>query len=152
MGNASLRRFISALAGALLVALAAAPAAAQPPRPIPSAEAPPAASAAAPPPAPEMAPDSPRASVKHYLDLCRAGEYAEAAEYLDLPEARRAEGPLLARRLKAVLDRQIWVKVEDISPAPLGKASDRLPPGVEEIGTIPGRSGPEPVRLVRRHG
>jgi MscS family membrane protein len=99
-----------------------------------------------------MAPDSPRASVKRYLELCRAGEYAEAAEYLDLPEAMKAEGPTLARRLKAVLDRQIWVKIEDISPAPMGKESDKLPPGVEEIGTVPGRTGFEPVRLVRRRG
>jgi MscS family membrane protein len=100
----------------------------------------------------EMAPDSPRASVKSYLDLCRAGEYAEAAEYLDLAEPQKAQGPVLARKLKAVLDRQIWVKIEDISPASLGRDNDNLPPGVEEIGFVPGRSGQEPVRLVRRRG
>jgi MscS family membrane protein len=124
------------------------PPAAAEPRPAASAEPPTAAAASS----PEIPPDSPRASVKHYLDLCRAAEYGEAAEYLDLPEHMRAAGPELARKLKAVLDRQIWVKLEDISPASQGKESDKLPPGVEEIGAVPGRTGQEPVRLVRRRG
>lgn len=140
----------------LSLAAVTLPAAAQP-RPAPGVEthaspANGAGSGEGPKAAPEMAPDSPRASVKSYLDLCRAGEYAEAAEYLDLAEPQKAQGPALARKLKAVLDRQIWVKIEDISPASLGRESDNLPSGVEEIGSVPGRSGQEPVRLVRRRG
>jgi MscS family membrane protein len=131
--------------------LAPATAAAQPkPAPVPTAAAT-AAPAPAPAPAEEVAPDSPRASVKRFLALCRAGEYGEAATYLDLPDARKPEGALLARRLKAVLDGQIWVKLENISAKPLGDHKDKLPAGVEEIGVIPGPNGPEPVRLVRRH-
>jgi MscS family membrane protein len=98
----------------------------------------------------EMAPDSPRASVKRYFDLCRAGEYADAADYLDLPRNERADGAELARKLKVVLDREIWVKLESISPQPLGNQSDKLPPGVEELGVIKMPSGEEPIRLVRR--
>ena len=97
-----------------------------------------------------VAPDSPRASVERYLELCRAGEYADAAAYLDVAEARRADAPALARRLKAVLDRQIWVNVDDLSPLPFGKTTDKLPTGVEEIGKIPGTLGMDPVRIVRK--
>ncbi|MFT3776519.1 MAG: hypothetical protein QM820_65090 [Minicystis sp.] len=90
------------LALSLLVAAPAAAAAAQP-KPAPAAITP----APAPAPVEPGAPDSPRASVKRFLDLCRVGEYAEAAVYLDLAEAQKPEGAQLARRLKAVLDRQI---------------------------------------------
>jgi MscS family membrane protein len=129
--------------------LAAAPAAAAQPKPAPSAVAP-APSAVAPPPE-DAAPDSPRVSVRRFLELCRAGEYGEAAAYLDLSDAQKPDGPQLARRLKAVLDAQIWIKVESISGKPGGDPDDKLPAGVEELGTVPGASGPEPVRLVRRH-
>lgn len=143
---------------ALLLALALfarAPAAAAQPRPAPAASSAPAA-----PPAEDVPSDSPRASIKRFLDLCRAGEYGEASAYLDLTDAQRSDGaaahpestpgPVLARRLKAVLDAQIWVKPENVSAKPYGDPRDNLPAGVEEIGTIPGPGGPEPVRLVRR--
>jgi MscS family membrane protein len=103
-------------------------------------------------PAPAPAPDSPRASLKRFLDLCRAGEYADAAEYLDLAEADKSRGPLLARHLNAVLDRRLGGKLDEISPQSLGNPGDKLPPGVEEIGGITGRSGNDPVRLLRRNG
>lgn len=128
--------------------LLATPAVDAQPRPAPTA----AATAPAPaPPVEEAAPDSPRASMKRFFDLCRAGEYGEAAGYLDLSEAEKPQGAQLARRLKVVLDRQIWIKLESISPRPQGDHNDRLPAGVEEIGTVPGPTGREPVRLVRRH-
>jgi MscS family membrane protein len=142
----------SPLLFAVALALVAAPAVADP-RPATVAVA---ASSADPTPvapaAPEAAPDSPRASLKRFLDLCRAGEYADAAEYLDLAEADKARGPLLARHLNAVLERRLGGQLDEISPLPLGNRSDKLPPGVEEIGGIAGRSGVEPVRLVRRTG
>ncbi len=122
------------------------------PRPAAAAVAASASAPPAPPPEPEIAADSPRASLKRFLDLCRAGEYADAAEYLDLAEADKAKGPVLARRLNAVLERRLGGKLDEISPLPLGDRSDKLPPGVEEIGGIAGRSGIEPVRLVRRTG
>jgi MscS family membrane protein len=144
----------SSLLVAVALVLAAAPAVADP-RPASSAAA--SASTTAPiasvvPPAPDVAPDSPRASLKRFLDLCRAGEYADAADYLDLAEADKSRGPLLARHLNAVLERRLGGKLDQISPLPLGDRSDKLPPGVEEIGGIAGRSGIEPVRLVRRIG
>jgi MscS family membrane protein len=98
------------------------------------------------------APDSPRASVSRFQDLCRAGEYAEAAAYLDTPDAQKPRAAELARRLHAVLDREMRLRIERLSPDSLGKQDDKLPPSVDEVGVIAGRSGPEPVRVVRRLG
>lgn len=92
--------------------------------------------------------DSPRASVSEFLELARAGEFAEAARFLDTPS--ESDAPLLARRLLAVLDREIWLDVSLLAAEPAGDADDGLPPGVEQIGSVPGVRGPEPVRLVRR--
>ncbi len=126
------------------------PAHAAPPRPAPTGA--PAAGAADPTAADadlEVAPDSPRASVKAYLDLCNAGDYGQAAEYLDVPAAAKKDAPLLARRLKVVLDRFVGVDLEAISPASAGRRSDRLPAGLEDVGVVPGHK-PDPVRLARR--
>lgn len=137
----------SARAGAAALALGAAlgitpVAAQQAPAPPPPAAAP----APAPAPSPPEAPDSPRAAVRDFLRLARDGRYEEAARYLDLPP--RADGPLLARRLRAVLDRHLWIEPNDLSPLSLGDPRDGA--AFDEIGMIPGPSKREPVRLVRR--
>ena len=149
------RRAATAGSSLVLVAvlgLVAAPALADPrPAAVVAATAT-APSATAPPAEPPPAPDSPRASLKRFLDLCRAGEYADAAEYLDLAEADKSRGPLLARHLNAVLDRRLGGKLDEVSPLSLGNPVDKLPPGVEEISGITGRSGTDPVRFIRRNG
>ena len=102
-------------------------------------------------PAAAPAPDSPRASLQRYLELCRDGRDAEAAGYLDLGDADRAQGATLARHLKAVLDRHLWFDLARISGESTGELGDRLPRDTEEVGTVPGPGGkPEPVRLVMR--
>lgn len=96
-----------------------------------------------------FAPDSPRASVKAYLSACKDGNFEAAADYLELPPG--ADGPKLAMRLKAALDRYSWVDLELVSPLSLGNPDDKLPLGVDEIGKIPvGRGKFEAVRIVRR--
>ncbi|MBK8259496.1 MAG: mechanosensitive ion channel family protein [Polyangiaceae bacterium] len=100
----------------------------------------------------ETAPDSPRASVGQFVELCRAGAYQEAARYLDLPSPN-TDGAAVARKLKSVLDRHVWSESDLAllaSPYSSGNVSDKLPAGVDELGTIPGPKGNEPVRLVRR--
>ncbi|HZM00681.1 MAG TPA: mechanosensitive ion channel family protein, partial [Planctomycetota bacterium] len=53
--------------------------------------------------------------------------------------------------LKAVLDHHIWFELDQISGEPTGDLDDGLPPGVEQLGVIPGDAAvPDPVRL-RRH-
>jgi MscS family membrane protein len=98
-------------------------------------------------------PDSPRASMSRFLDLTRSGDYAGAAEYLELPKERRANGPELAKRLIAVLDRYDWIDLDKISPRPTGSLDDGLPASYEQIGTVPTTgTTPQPVRLVRQGG
>jgi len=102
---------------------------------------------------PAVAPDSPRASLQAYLDDGRAGEWEKAAHYLALPESRKAEGPTLARRLKAVLDRHVWFDHEEISPASGGNQDDGLSRNVERVARIPvGDDRTQPVYMVRRSG
>jgi len=95
-------------------------------------------------------PDSPRASLERYLELCRAGRFEDAAAYLELPPELASHGATLARHLKAVLDHYLWFDLSEISGDSEGDTSDGLPPGVEQVGVIPGGAAvPDPVRLVR---
>lgn len=103
------------------------------------------------PPEPAAAPDSPRASVREFFALCSEGSYIEAARFLDVNDPTSLEAPILARRLKAVLDRYAWVDLDLLSPESLGDTGDKLPSGVDEIAKVPGPGGKmEGVRIVRR--
>lgn len=101
----------------------------------------------------DAAPDSPRASVEAFLTLARAGQFAQAAVYLDVGDSLRARAPALARELKAVLDGHVWFDLGRISGAPGGDSTDGLPPRVEQVASIPSRDGTmAPVRLTRVGG
>ena len=54
-----------------------------------------------------VAPGSPRASVEEFLRLAKAQDWVGAAAYLAVPEASRENAPVLARRLKLVLDQKL---------------------------------------------
>jgi MscS family membrane protein len=99
-----------------------------------------------------VARDSPRASIADFFARCREGDYETAATYLELTErTTAAEGAQLARRLKAVLDRRLWVEIDVLSPLPGGNADDGLPPYTDELGRIESRDRAlAPVRIVRR--
>ncbi len=89
---------------------------------------------------------SPRAALSRYIDLCREGRFGAAARFLELPASLAGRGPELARRLKAVLDRHIWFKMELVSDAEEGDTSG----GLEELARIPGpRGSADPVNMVR---
>ena len=99
---------------------------------------------------PPPSPSSPRAALEEYFRLTRAGRYAEAARYLDLPNTTANDSATLARQLKAVLDRWLWIDLDEVSGAASGDAGDGLPPGVEGVGVIVDPSGARaPVRLTR---
>jgi MscS family membrane protein len=136
---------------ALLVALSRPlGAAAAPPtlRPTPEAEPEP---EPAPQSEPEVAPDSPLASMRTFLELCRAGSYEDAASFLELPRGSAADGPELARRLESVLDRRLPLKLAALSPLSTGTRNDELPRNVDRIGTIELDDGTtDPVTLVRQ--
>ena len=97
------------------------------------------------------APDSPRASLSAFLEYSQAGDFARAAQYLDVPEIERSQASQLAREFSIVLDRYVYIDLDAISGASAGDTTSGMPAGVQQIGTIPepgGRS--DPVRLVRQ--
>ncbi len=89
---------------------------------------------------------TPRRTLELFIDACRAGHPGQAAQALDLsmvPAAKReARGALLAKELKFVLDRKLWVSWDRIPDAP-GATSPLL------VGTIPLPTGAVPVTLDR---
>lgn len=102
-------------------------------------------------PRPEtVSPESPRAIVAAFLDLAGAGKDSDAAQYLDLPDSLRTRGPELAREFKLVLDRKVWIDLEDISGAAAGDTSGGGSRNLVQIAELPGARGDhEPVRLAR---
>ncbi len=98
----------------------------------------------------EEAPDSPRASVRAFLDLCDRSRYEEASRYLDIPRGAEKRSAELARKLRDVLAERLWVDVEHLSGRGEGKGADGLPPGVEELGKIKDAKGrATSIRIVR---
>jgi MscS family membrane protein len=95
---------------------------------------------------------SPRAAMRGYLEAMIAGDDAAGARFLNLrgvkPAEREVEGPRLARQLKTVLDRTLWVDWESMSDDPEGNAEDGLPRRVDSAGTIEAQP-PVPVLLKR---
>jgi MscS family membrane protein len=70
---------------------------------------------------------SPRGTVKGYLAACREGDYEKAANYLDLRRIPR-DGPTLARQLRIILSRTLWVDVDVLNQEHAGRSNDGLPP------------------------
>ncbi len=98
----------------------------------------------------EEAADSPRASMRTFLDLCDRGRYEEAAHYLDVPRGAEKRSAELAHSLYDVLQERLWIDAERLSPLSLGKKDDALPAGTEELGKITDAKGhPVPIRIVR---
>lgn len=98
-----------------------------------------------------VARESPRASMGDFLAHARAGQYGDAAAYLELTRADEPKREELARKLLAVLDRRAWIDLETLSPLPSGNAEDGLPPFTDELGEITGSDGVSvPIRIVRR--
>jgi len=99
-------------------------------------------------------PYSPRVSVRDYINLCREGKYKAASFYLSLGPQEKPREQELAKRLKKVLDRYLWIEYARLSPSPKGFTNDGLPLSLEEIGGIQGPHGKEKVFLerVKRNG
>ena len=94
----------------------------------------------------------PRSAMLGFLVACREGNYERAAEYLDLRRlnAKEREGKaVLARQLKFVLDQELWVEIENLSPQPEGHAGDGLPSYRDRVGTLHTEAGPVDILLQR---
>jgi MscS family membrane protein len=91
---------------------------------------------------------SPRGTVKGYLAACREGDYEKAANYLDLRRIA-GDGPSLARQLRIILSRTLWVDVETLSLEHAGRSNDGLPPYRDRLGSIDTKAGKVDILLQR---
>ncbi len=99
-----------------------------------------------------VSPASPRAAVRDFLRLANGGDWTAAGDYLAVPPAERERAPVLARRLKAVMDQRLALDLNSLSPLVVGDTTDGDANG-DRIGVIGSPSGhEEPVRLVRITG
>ncbi len=99
-------------------------------------------------PVDEFGRNSPRGTVKGFLEACREGDYKKASNYLDLRRIS-GDGPTLARKLRTVLSRTLWVDVETLSQDPKGTANDGLPSYRDRLGTIDIKDGEVDILLQR---
>ncbi|MGA6826432.1 mechanosensitive ion channel family protein [Nitrospira sp. NS4] len=83
---------------------------------------------------------TPRTSVLGFLQATRERDYERGAQYLDLSAGVGARGPELARQLRIVLGRELWVDVDTLSASPEGDLNDRLAGERDRIGRITGRT------------
>ena len=65
-----------------------------------------------------------------------ARDWPKAASHLDLRGRTEAQGILLARQLKTVLDRKLWVDLDALSNASEGEANDGQPRDRDLVGSI----------------
>ena len=93
---------------------------------------------------------SPLATAQGFMSAAHHGDYELAAYYLALDwvprERQKAEGPRLARRLRFVLDRKLFLDLGAISKEPQG---DPARPGYDQLGTIPLEKQNVPIRVSK---
>jgi len=96
---------------------------------------------------------TPRGALRTYLESAREARWSDAAEILDLtglPESSRAQqGPELARKLKYLLDEQLWIDLDAISDEPEGVVDDAHGESRDLVGTLSGEAGGMNVLLER---
>jgi MscS family membrane protein len=82
----------------------------------------------------------PRTSGEGFLEAADAADWERAAEYLDLrdppPGVDAQYGPELARQLKLVLERALWIDLATVSTKPEGHPEDGLPASRDFLGRI----------------
>jgi small-conductance mechanosensitive channel len=93
---------------------------------------------------------TPLATVQGFLAAAHRGGYETAAHYLALDwlskDRQKTEGPRLARRLRFVLDRKVFLDYGAISKDPEG---DPAKPGYDQLGTIPLGNKNIPIRVSK---
>jgi small-conductance mechanosensitive channel len=93
---------------------------------------------------------SPLATVQGFMTAAHRGDYQLAAYYLALDwihhEKQKPEGARLARRLRFVLDRKLFLDLGAISKEPQGDPSR---PGYDQLGTIPLEKQNVPIRVSK---
>jgi len=90
-------------------------------------------------PADDLGRSVPRTAVEGFLQATKKGDYEQAVEYLDLRGVKKDPDwtpAALARALKTVLDRVLWIDLDALSDAPEGYTSDGLPASRDRVGKI----------------
>ena len=86
---------------------------------------------AEPEPIDKLGRDTPRGSLEGFLLAAEENDFVRAVEYLDLRNLprryRKAQPALLAEMLVVVIEREIWIDLEELSNDPEGAAGDGLP-------------------------
>ncbi len=88
----------------------------------------------------ELGRDNPYSSTMGFLNVTRERDYSRAAEYLDLrylPDTLKSiSGADLARQLKIILDRTLWIDFSLLSEDTKGHMDDGLPAYRDYVGSI----------------
>jgi MscS family membrane protein len=96
---------------------------------------------------------TPRSAVKGYLAAAESGNFEHASKYLDLRHLPRGshekDGPQLARRLKIVLERTLWIDLDSLSDDPAGRADDGQPTYRDLAGHVTMPQGKVDILLQR---
>jgi len=93
---------------------------------------------------------TPLATVQGFQASAHKGDYATAAHYLALDwvpkDRQKAEGARLARRLRFVMDRKLFLDLGAISKEPEGDPSK---PGFDQLGTLQLENRKIPIRVSK---
>ncbi|ABV87208.1 hypothetical protein [Shewanella pealeana] len=84
--------------------------------------------------------DTPRGTLAGLFEAAFEQDYDKAAKYLDLrylPESMDAElGPEYAKQLIAIIERNIWVNLQEVDDTPSGRSNDQLPNYRDAFGRV----------------
>jgi MscS family membrane protein len=95
---------------------------------------------------------TPRGSMYGFLNNARKGKYEDAARFLDLRRLPLQENELgadYARRLKTVLDQQLWIDLINLADTNAGLQDDDLPDWQDRLGEIQTRDGQVTLLMQR---
>ncbi len=92
---------------------------------------------------------TPRGTVTGFIRASQRGDFAGATRFLQLPAEQSANGELLARELKELMDRYYVHSMESISDKPAGDVNDGLPLDREQVGSMKIGSQRLDIMLIR---
>ncbi len=97
--------------------------------------------------------ETPRDSMRSFLESCHGNKFERATQYLDLRKLSRAqrlaEGPRIAEQLCALLDHDSRFELEKLDNAPEGRRDDGLPIDIDLLQTFDLNDESIPLYLQR---
>lgn len=84
--------------------------------------------------------DTPRGALNGFLQAAYAQDYIQAAKYLDMrflpSNLKGKDGQEYARQLHAIIERNVWINLQEINDTPAGAVDDFQPEYRDTFGTI----------------